>query len=96
MIDERRRLPIGVQSFVKLREGGFVYIDKTRYIYELTRKSTQYFLSRPRRFGKSLFLSTLKAYWEGRRELFTGLAIAELEKNRTSGKVCSGNSKVGG
>ena len=81
MIDERRRLPIGVQSFVKLREGGFVYIDKTRYIYELTRKSTQYFLSRPRRFGKSLFLSTLKAYWEGRRELFTGLAIAELEKN---------------
>ena len=61
VIDERRRLPIGVQSFVKLREGGFVYIDKTRYIYELTRKSTQYFLSRPRRFGKSLFLSTLKA-----------------------------------
>jgi len=81
VIDERRRLPIGVQSFVKLREGGFVYIDKTHYIYELTRKSTQYFLSRPRRFGKSLFLSTLKAYWEGRRELFTGLAIAELEKN---------------
>lgn len=49
VIDERRRLPIGVQSFVKLREGEFVYIDKTRYIYELTRKSTQYFLSRPRR-----------------------------------------------
>ncbi len=80
VIDERRRLPIGVQSFVKLREGGFVYVDKTRYIYELKRKSTQYFLSRPRRFGKSLFLSTLKAYWEGRRELFTGLEIAELEK----------------
>ncbi len=77
---EQRKLPIGVQSFAKLRTGGFIYVDKTRYIYDLTRSSTQYFLSRPRRFGKSLFLSTLKAYWEGRKELFAGLEIEKLEQ----------------
>ena len=77
---DQRRLPIGVQSFVSLRKGGFVYVDKTRYIYELANGSKQYFLSRPRRFGKSLFLSTLKAYWEGRKELFEGLAIEKLEQ----------------
>ena len=77
-----RRLPIGMQSFAKLREGGYAYADKTRYIYELVSGSQQYFLSRPRRFGKSLFLSTLKAYWEGRKELFEGLEIAELEAQR--------------
>ena len=81
MAEEFRKLPIGVQSFEDLREGGFVYVDKTKYIYELTRRSKQCFLSRPRRFGKSLFLSTLKAYWQGRKELFEGLEIAELEKN---------------
>ena len=81
MAEEIRRLPVGVQSFEDLREGGFVYVDKTKYIYELARRSKQYFLSRPRRFGKSLFLSTLKAYWEGKRELFEGLEIAELEKD---------------
>ena len=80
MMEKRRKLPIGVQSFVSLREGGFLYVDKTSYIYELAHGSKQYFLSRPRRFGKSLFLSTLKAYWEGKRELFEGLAIEELEK----------------
>ena len=79
---DERRLPIGVQSFVSLREGGFLYVDKTRYIHELVHGGKQYFLSRPRRFGKSLFLSTLKAYWEGKRELFEGLEIAELEKDR--------------
>ena len=78
----QRRLPIGVQSFASLREGNFVYVDKTRYIYDLVNGSKQYFLSRPRRFGKSLFLSTLKAYWEGKQELFEGLEIAELEKNK--------------
>ena len=57
-------------------------MDKTKYIYELKRRSKQYFLSRPRRFGKSLFLSTLKAYWQGRKELFEGLEIAELEKEQ--------------
>lgn len=75
----RRKLPIGVQSFKKLREFQFEYVDKTEYISRLAGESVQYFLSRPRRFGKSLFLSTLKAYWEGRKELFTGLTIEKLE-----------------
>ncbi|MBQ7496467.1 MAG: AAA family ATPase, partial [Selenomonas sp.] len=81
MAGEIRRLPIGVQSFEKMREDGFIYVDKTRYVHELVMNGGQYFLSRPRRFGKSLFLSTLKSYWQGRKELFEGLEIAELEKD---------------
>ena len=81
MAENTRRLPIGVQSFEKLRQGGYLYVDKTRYVYQLAHDAGQYFLSRPRRFGKSLFLSTLAAYWEGRQELFEGLAITELEKD---------------
>ncbi len=80
MAENIRRLPIGVQSFEKLRQGGYIYVDKTHYIYNLVHSAGQYFLSRPRRFGKSLFLSTLAAYWEGRKELFEELAIEELEK----------------
>ena len=76
----RRRLPIGVQGFESLRSEGFLYVDKTRYIYDLAHGSKQYFLSRPLRFGKSLFLSALRVYWEGKRELFEGLEIAELER----------------
>ena len=76
-----RKLPIGVQGFDKLRNEGYLYVDKTKYIYELAHMGSQYFLSRPRRFGKSLFLSTLKAYWEGKKELFEGLDIVELEKD---------------
>ena len=75
------KYPIGVQSFEKLREEGFVYVDKTALIYKLVNEGTAYFLSRPRRFGKSLLLSTLQAYFEGKRELFKGLAIEELEKD---------------
>ena len=59
-------LPIGIQGFEKLRTDGFVYVDKTDYIYQLVHYNVPYFLSRPRRFGKSLLLSALKAYWEGR------------------------------
>ena len=81
MMANRRRLPIGVQGFQGLRQDGFVYVDKTRYIYTLAHSNKQYFLSRPRRFGKSLFLSTLRAYWEGKKELFEGLDIVELEKD---------------
>ena len=81
MTETFRRLPIGVQSFEKIRSDGYIYVDKTRYIHSLALRGGQYFLSRPRRFGKSLFLSTLKAYWQGRRELFEGLEIAELEKD---------------
>jgi hypothetical protein len=75
-----REMPVGIQDFEKLRKGNYVYVDKTQYVYELGRKERPYFLGRPRRFGKSLFLSTLKAYFEGKKELFEGLAIAGLEK----------------
>ena len=78
-----RKLPIGVQDFEKLRVGGFIYVDKTEYIYRLVQSGTPYFLSRPRRFGKSLLLSTLKAYWEGKKELFKGLAIEKLSESDT-------------
>ncbi len=75
------KYPIGIQTFEKLREEGYVYVDKTALIYELVSKGSIYFLSRPRRFGKSLMISTLEAYYQGRKELFERLAIAELEKN---------------
>lgn len=74
-----RKLPIGVQNFEIIRSEDYLYIDKTSYIYQLVHYGKAYFLSRPRRFGKSLFLSTLRAYWEGKRELFKGLEIEELE-----------------
>lgn len=78
--DFSRKLPIGIQSFEKLRDEHCLYVDKTRYLYNLVHTSSQVFLSRPRRFGKSLFLSTLKAYWEGRKDLFEGLWIFEQEE----------------
>ena len=80
MADIERKLPIGVQDFEKIRNEGFIYVDKTEYIHSLVRSGTPFFLSRPRRFGKSLFLSTLKAYFEGKKELFEGLKIEELER----------------
>ena len=73
-----RELPIGVQSFHDLRHRGFIYVDKTQYISSLVRGKS-YFLSRPRRFGKSLFLSTLQAYFEGNKALFEGLALEQAE-----------------
>ncbi len=73
------KLPVGIQSFEKIREEGYLYVDKTRYVYELVHGGVPYFLSRPRRFGKSLMISTLKAYWEGKKDLFTGLEIEKLE-----------------
>lgn len=84
-----RKMPIGIQDFEDLRQRGFMYVDKTAYVYRMANEGKPYFLSRPRRFGKSLFLSTLKAYFQGKRELFEGeqgrhagpakLAITELE-----------------
>lgn len=82
--DAIRKLPIGVQSFEALRRDGYLYVDKTGYIYQLVHYGKPYFLSRPRRFGKSLFLSTLKAYFEGKKELFEGLRIEELESGNPS------------
>ena len=80
-MDFSRKLPIGIQDFEKLRKEGCLYVDKTEYVYNLVHTGMPYFLSRPRRFGKSLFLSTLRAYWEGRKDLFEGLKIEELEKD---------------
>ena len=73
--------PIGIQDFEKIRKDGFVYVDKTDLVYKMAQKGGYYFLSRPRRFGKSLLVSTLEAYFSGKKELFTGLAIADLEKD---------------
>ncbi|WP_300813150.1 ATP-binding protein [uncultured Bacteroides sp.] len=73
------KYPIGIQSFDRIIEEGYVYIDKTDLVYELVHEGSIYFLSRPRRFGKSLLVSTLKNYFEGRKELFKGLAIERLE-----------------
>ena len=81
---ERRRFPAGVQDFETIRSGGFVYVDKTEYVYRLANHyGDAIFLNRPRRFGKSLLCSTLKYYFLGRRDLFEGLAIADLEKDWT-------------
>lgn len=77
---KRRRLPVGVQSFKKIREEGYVYVDKTDIVWELANYGDQYnYLSRPRRFGKSLLVDTLEAYFRGRKELFEGLKIMDME-----------------
>lgn len=73
--------PIGIQNFEKIRKDGYVYVDKTALIYKMATTGSYYFLSRPRRFGKSLLLSTIEAYLSGKRELFEGLAIEKLEKS---------------
>ncbi len=73
------KYPIGIQNFEKLRREGYAYVDKTPVVWRLVRDGGYYFLSRPRRFGKSLLLSTIEAYFEGKRELFDGLAISQLE-----------------
>lgn len=73
------KYPIGIQDFEKLRTNGYSYVDKSRFVYKLATEGEYYFLSRPRRFGKSLFLSTLEAYFQGKKELFESLAIYDLE-----------------
>ena len=86
MINQIPRLyPLGIQTFEKIRKGDMLYLDKTAYIYRVTHGASPYvFLSRPRRFGKSLLVSTLKSYFEGKKELFEGLAIEKLEKEWTA------------
>ena len=79
-MEKLQLLPLGVQDFSILREGDYLYVDKTSLIYELTHTQRAVFLSRPRRFGKSLLLSTIKYYFLGRKDLFTGLAIEQLEE----------------
>ena len=75
------KYPIGIQSFDRIIEDGYVYVDKTDMVYSLAQEGSIYFLSRPRRFGKSLLVSTLKNYFLGRKELFKGLKIDRLEKD---------------
>ncbi len=74
------RYPLGIQTFSEIIEGGYVYVDKTEYVYKVTRYK-YVFLSRPRRFGKSLFTTTLQSYFEGKKDLFKGLAIDKLEQD---------------
>ena len=84
MEDLQRLYPIGIQTFSKIREGNYLYIDKTEYVYRMTHSASSYmFLSRPRRFGKSLLTSTLHSYFSGRKELFHGLVMEKLEKEWT-------------
>ena len=75
------RYPIGIQTFEQIIQDGYVYVDKTDLVYELVKGGKIYFLSRPRRFGKSLLISTLENYFLGRKDLFKGLAIDKLEKD---------------
>ena len=75
--------PIGISTFEEIRRDGRYYVDKTRHVYRLAHTDKYYFLSRPRRFGKSLLISTLESYFQGKKELFEGLAIAELEREWT-------------
>ena len=74
--------PIGIQNFEKIRNDGYFYIDKTALMYQMVKTGSYYFLSRPRRFGKSLLISTLEAYFQGKKELFEGLAVEKLEKDQ--------------
>ena len=73
------KYPIGIQNFGEIRRDGYAYVDKTALLYQLVQEGKYYFLSRPRRFGKSLFLSTLEAYFDGQKALFDGLAVSRLE-----------------
>ena len=83
-MEDLQRYPIGIQTFSEIREGNYLYIDKTEYVYRMTHSASSYmFLSRPRRFGKSLLTSTLHSYFSGRKELFHGLAMEKLEKEWT-------------
>ena len=79
-MEKLQLLPLGVQDFSILREGNYLYVDKTSLVYELTHTQRAVFLSRPRRFGKSLLLSVIKYYFLGRKDLFSGLAIEQLEE----------------
>lgn len=77
------KYPISVQNFEKLRQENYLYIDKTDRIFNIVNTGGYYFLSRPRRFGKSLLISTMQAYFQGRKDLFEGLSIYSMEKDWT-------------
>lgn len=79
----RRLYPLGIQTFSEIINRGMLYVDKTEYIYRMASSGKYFFLGRPRRFGKSLLVSTMQSYFEGRKDLFKGLAIERLEKEWT-------------
>lgn len=92
-----RRLPVGIQSFEKIRKEGYLYVDKTDMIWRLANKGRKHnLLSRPRRFGKSILVDTLQAYFEGKKELFEGLKVMELEKEWTCYSVIRLDMSCGG
>ena len=92
----QRQYPIGIQTFEKIRSGNYLYIDKTEYVYRMTHSASNYmFLSRPRRFGKSLLTSTIHAYFEGRKDLFKGLAMERLETEWTEYPVLHFDMSLG-
>ncbi len=100
MTQQERILPVGVQSFGEIRRNGFLYVDKTDKVWQLANKNKKYnYLSRPRRFGKSLLVDTLACYFSGKKELFEGLKIMELEKDWEKRPVirldmsCAGDTK---
>ena len=81
MEQQERKLPVGLQSFENIRREGYVYVDKTDLVWQLTNSNVKFdYLSRPRRFGKSILIDTLECYFSGKKELFEGLKIMELEK----------------
>ena len=84
-----KRYPLGIQTFSEIVKGNYFYADKTAIVYQLAHYAKFHFLSRPRRFGKSLFVSTLQAYFEGKKELFKGLAIEQMEKEWTARRFIS-------
>ncbi|MBD9057185.1 MAG: hypothetical protein EGR34_03420, partial [Prevotella sp.] len=92
-----RRLPVGIQSFAEIRREGYLYVDKTDMIWRLANRGKKYnYLSRPRRFGKSILVDTLQAYFEGKKELFEGLKVMELEKEWTCYPVIRLDMSCGG
>ena len=92
-----RRLPVGIQSFAKIRREGYLYVDKTDMVWRLAHSNkTYHYLSRPRRFGKSILVDTLQAYFEGEKELFEGLKVMELEKEWTCYPVIRLDMSCGG
>ena len=91
-----KKYPVGIQTFSELITKGYLYIDKTEYVYRMTHSNSKYmFLSRPRRFGKSLLTSTLRTYFEGQKELFEGLAIEKLETEWTQYPVLHFDMSLG-
>ena len=95
MDKQLKKCPLGIQTFSEVREGDYIYIDKTDMVYRMTQSFKYVFLSRPRRFGKSLLASTLHSYFSGKKELFKGLAIEKLETEWTEHPVLHFDMSLG-